>query len=191
MMEAQFWWRTQGKSLFFFANPLLRRAAFLQQLKSKVGLALAKAAALRINLNLDGASIASKSHTHPTNPVCERRVNLLVCSLPLHRHSYIGFILTFTSSIHNKQKIINIERHQYWIKMNKVQWWIPNFLGFHHCNEGDQHWKQILRTSDVPLFLSLGLALSIHHKQQFLTYLSIFCSGLLFTGQKQGWPGSS
>jgi hypothetical protein len=27
-----------------------------------------------------------------TNPVCERRVNLLVCSLPLHRHSYIGFI---------------------------------------------------------------------------------------------------
>jgi hypothetical protein len=36
-----------------------RRAAFLQQLKSKVGLALAKAAALRINLNLDGAPIAS------------------------------------------------------------------------------------------------------------------------------------
>jgi hypothetical protein len=30
-----------------------RRAAFSQQLKSKVGLALAKAAALRINLNLD------------------------------------------------------------------------------------------------------------------------------------------
>jgi hypothetical protein len=37
-----------------------------------------------------------------TNPVCEGRVNLLVCSLPLHRHSYIGFILTFVSSIHNK-----------------------------------------------------------------------------------------
>ncbi len=33
----------------------------------------------------------------------ERRVDLLVCSLPLHRHSYIGFILTFASSIHNKQ----------------------------------------------------------------------------------------
>ena len=40
-----------------------RRAAFSQQLKGKVGLALAKAAALRINLNLDGAPIASKSHT--------------------------------------------------------------------------------------------------------------------------------
>ena len=32
-----------------------RRAAFLTQLQSKVGLALAKAAALRININLDGA----------------------------------------------------------------------------------------------------------------------------------------
>jgi hypothetical protein len=39
-----------------------------------------------------------------TNPVCERRVDLLVCSLPLHRHSYIGFILAFASSIHNKQQ---------------------------------------------------------------------------------------
>ncbi len=38
-----------------------------------------------------------------TNPVCERRVNLLVYSLSLHRHSYIGFILAFASSIHNKQ----------------------------------------------------------------------------------------
>ena len=34
-----------------------RRAAFSQQLKSNVGLALAKGAALRINLNLDGAPI--------------------------------------------------------------------------------------------------------------------------------------
>jgi hypothetical protein len=42
--------------------------------------------------------------TSTTNPVCERRVNLLVCSLPLHRHSYIGFILAFASSIHNKQR---------------------------------------------------------------------------------------
>jgi hypothetical protein len=34
-----------------------RRAAFSSQLKSRVGLALAKAAALRITLNLDGAPI--------------------------------------------------------------------------------------------------------------------------------------
>ncbi len=36
--------------------------------------------------------------------MCERRVNLLVYSLSLHRHSYIGFILAFASSIHNKQQ---------------------------------------------------------------------------------------
>ena len=102
-----------------------RRAAFSAQLKSKCGLLLAKAEALRINLNLDGAPIASTSHTHPsnsqtslsinlvsifrcssstTNPVCERRVNLLVHSFSFHRHSYIGFILACVSSIHNKQQ---------------------------------------------------------------------------------------
>jgi hypothetical protein len=37
--------------------------------------------------------------------VCERRVNLLVYSLSLHRHSYIGFILALASSIHNKQTV--------------------------------------------------------------------------------------
>ena len=57
-----------------------RRAAFSQQLKSKVGLALAKAAALRINLNLDGAPIASKSHTHPSHSQTSR---LLTSSLSL------------------------------------------------------------------------------------------------------------
>jgi hypothetical protein len=39
--------------------------------------------------------------------VCERRVNLLVYSLSLHRYSYVGFILDFTSSIHNKQTMIH------------------------------------------------------------------------------------
>jgi hypothetical protein len=56
-----------------------RRAAFLTQLKSKGGLALAKTAALRINLNLDGAPIASKSHTHPSHSQTSR---LLTSSLP-------------------------------------------------------------------------------------------------------------
>ncbi len=58
----------------------LRRAAFLQQLKSKVVLALAKAAALRIVLNLDGTPIASKSHTHPSHSQNSR---LLTSSLSL------------------------------------------------------------------------------------------------------------
>jgi hypothetical protein len=57
-----------------------RRAAFLQQLKTKVGLALTKAAALRINLNLDGVSISSKSHTHPSHSQTSR---LLTSSLSL------------------------------------------------------------------------------------------------------------
>jgi hypothetical protein len=57
-----------------------RRAAFSQHLKSKVGLALAKASALRINLNIDGSPIASKSHTHPLHSQTSR---LLTSSLSL------------------------------------------------------------------------------------------------------------
>ncbi len=57
-----------------------RRAAFSAQLKSKVGLALAKAADLRITLNLDGAPITSKSHTHPSHSQTSR---LLTSSLSL------------------------------------------------------------------------------------------------------------
>ena len=44
-----------------------KRAAFSSQLKSKVGNILAKAAALRIPLNIDGAPVASRSHTHPSH----------------------------------------------------------------------------------------------------------------------------
>jgi hypothetical protein len=66
----------QSSSEFFH----FRRAVFLQQLKSKVGLALAKAADLRVVLNLDGAPIASKSHTHPSHSPTSR---LLTSSLSL------------------------------------------------------------------------------------------------------------
>jgi hypothetical protein len=57
-----------------------RRAAFSAQLKSRVGLALAKVPALRITLNLDGAPITSKSHTHPSHSQTSR---LLTSSLSL------------------------------------------------------------------------------------------------------------
>ena len=53
---------------------------FLPCLKSRVGLILAKAAALRINLNLDGAPITSQSHTHPSHSQISR---LLTSSLSL------------------------------------------------------------------------------------------------------------
>jgi hypothetical protein len=57
-----------------------RRTAFSQHLKSKVDLVLAKAEALRINLNIDGVPIASKSHTHPSHSQTSR---LLTSSLSL------------------------------------------------------------------------------------------------------------
>ena len=44
-----------------------RRAAISAQLRGKVGNILAKAAALRITLNIDGAPIVSRSHTHPSH----------------------------------------------------------------------------------------------------------------------------
>jgi hypothetical protein len=56
------------------------RAAFSAQFKSKVGLALTKAATLRITLNLDGAPIISTSHTHPSHSQTSR---LLSSSLSL------------------------------------------------------------------------------------------------------------
>ncbi len=55
-----------------------RHAAFSVQLKSKVDLALAKAASLRITINLDGSTIISKSHTHPSHSQTSR---LLTSSL--------------------------------------------------------------------------------------------------------------
>jgi hypothetical protein len=57
-----------------------RRAALSSQLKSKVGSTLAKAAVLRINLNLDGAPITSITHTHPSHSQTSR---LLTSSLSL------------------------------------------------------------------------------------------------------------
>lgn len=57
-----------------------RRAVFSSQIKAKVGSALAKAAALRVNLNIDGALITSRTHTHPSHSQTSR---LLTSSLSL------------------------------------------------------------------------------------------------------------
>ncbi len=56
------------------------RAAFSDHLKAKVGSTLAKAAALRINLNIDGAPITSRTHTHTSHSQTSR---LLTSSLSL------------------------------------------------------------------------------------------------------------
>ena len=57
-----------------------RREAFSSMIKSRVGNILVKTAALRINLNLDGVPIVSKSHTHPSHSQTSR---LLTSSLSL------------------------------------------------------------------------------------------------------------
>jgi hypothetical protein len=57
-----------------------RRASFSSMIKSRVGNILAKASVLRINLNIDGSPIASKSHTHPSHSQTSR---LLTSSLSL------------------------------------------------------------------------------------------------------------
>jgi hypothetical protein len=64
-----------NRGLFHF-----RRAAFSAQVKAKVGSTLAKAAALRINLNIDGTPITSRTHTHPSHSKTSR---LLTSSLSL------------------------------------------------------------------------------------------------------------
>ena len=67
--------QTNPSSQFHF-----HRAVFASMLKSRVGKILPKAAALSINLNLDGTPIASKSHTHPSHSQTSR---LLTSSLSL------------------------------------------------------------------------------------------------------------
>ena len=57
-----------------------RCVAFSSMLKSRVGNILAKAAVLRVTLNLDGVPIISKSHTHPSHSQTSR---LLTSSLSL------------------------------------------------------------------------------------------------------------
>jgi hypothetical protein len=71
-----------------------RRAAFAQQLKGKVGLALAKAAALRINLNVDRVSITSKSHTHPSHSQTSRLLTSSLSYVDSRSHAlrYFGFL---------------------------------------------------------------------------------------------------
>jgi hypothetical protein len=53
---------------------------FSSSLKAKVGSTLVKAAALRINLNIDGEPITSRTHTHPSHSQTSR---LLTSSLSL------------------------------------------------------------------------------------------------------------
>ena len=79
--------RNQSESLRF------KRATFYQGLKSKVGLAAVKAAALRINLNVDGCGIvAAPVHTPSHAPLLLPL--LLSHNLPLPRvHCVMGSLV--------------------------------------------------------------------------------------------------
>ena len=57
-----------------------RLSLFLVSLKGKVDITLPKAAVLRVNLNIDGAPITSRTHTHPSHSQTSR---LLTSSLSL------------------------------------------------------------------------------------------------------------
>jgi hypothetical protein len=58
----------------------LRHKDFSSMIKSRVGHIMAKVSVLRVNLNLDGAPIASSSHTHPSHSQTSR---VLTSSLSL------------------------------------------------------------------------------------------------------------
>jgi hypothetical protein len=60
--------------------------SFSPILKSRVGNILAKASALRINLNTDGSPIVSKSHTHPSHSQTSRFLLIysnITCAHPM------------------------------------------------------------------------------------------------------------
>ncbi len=50
-----------------------RRSAFLVTLKEKVDSTLSKDTSLRITLNIDGALITSRTHTHPSHSKTPRK----------------------------------------------------------------------------------------------------------------------
>jgi hypothetical protein len=80
LQETDRFFATSGVQLAQTNHFHYRRAAFSSQLKSKVGHILDKASALRVNLNIDGAPRASRSHTHPSHSQTSR---LLTSSLSL------------------------------------------------------------------------------------------------------------
>jgi hypothetical protein len=75
--------QTHRETDLFFASSgfhLAQSTSVSSQLKTKVGSTLAKTVVLRVNLNLDGTSITSRTYTHPSHSQTSR---LLTSSLSL------------------------------------------------------------------------------------------------------------
>ena len=67
-----------------------RRAAFHSHLKSKASLIVAKAAALRITLNIDGCPVPSRAHHHTSHSTTSRLLSTSLSHhlpLPLHHRT--------------------------------------------------------------------------------------------------------
>jgi hypothetical protein len=62
---------------------------FSSMFKSRVVNILVKVATLRVNLSIDGAPVASKSHTHPSHDS-----SFLVFSLSSYRYSYLSLLFS-------------------------------------------------------------------------------------------------
>ncbi len=101
---------TRRVNLFVYSLSLHRHSyigfilAFASSIHNKQQLRWGAIAFTLENFSIVNLVFIFRCFSTTTNPVCVRRVILLVYSLSLHRHSYIGFILTFASSIHNKQQ---------------------------------------------------------------------------------------
>jgi hypothetical protein len=110
-----------------------RRAAFTQQLKSRVDLTLDKETALRITLNLDGTSIISTSHTHPSHSQTSR---LLTSSLSL------DLSLALALLIHNKQVCLESQKED---APKRVLFFKPmSWLGQIRPHRRDESWSASL-----------------------------------------------
>ncbi len=72
--ETDLFFATSGVQLVYSTNGLLhfRPVVSSTQLKSKVGNTLVKATGLRVNVNIDGVSIPSRTLTHPSHSQTSR-----------------------------------------------------------------------------------------------------------------------
>ena len=86
----------------------VKRGAFLTQLKAKVGSSLAKAAAMRVNLNIDGTPITSRSHTHPSHSQASRfnLVSIFRCSSSTHNGVH-------TRRVDSSTLVFSLSSHRY------------------------------------------------------------------------------
>jgi hypothetical protein len=71
-----FSFRNSSSSTKLWTIPL-RHVTFSVTLKDKVGNTLPKTPTLRINLNVDGTRITSKTHTHPSHSQTSRQTSVL------------------------------------------------------------------------------------------------------------------